>query len=275
MTSSRACDSLVPALNGWRIIDVIIVSFFVCFVVTNVFVDTSVVYGWTTTTMSTTTMSTIRHIFPPPPPQQQQQRMTFITTTPKRTTRMETTRLFHNVVESGSSRRDVFRQFSTIISSSAILSYPGISSAASSSASTAMTELQQRLPLGHARVKYLLDHWDDITSVCGTSVMSDIERKQVIRTEGGGGNGQDACSKTPLRVQEFMGYKSTNDPLYKIDKLLIRVGSSSSNFMNNNDYNDFIDTVEEYRATADATALLAYTSSWGEANPYVLTFAML
>ena len=251
---------------------VTVVSFFFWFVHINVFVDTSVVYGWTTTT----NMSTIRHIFPPPPPPQQQ-RMTFITTTPKRTIGMETTRLFHNVVESGSSRRDVFRQFSTIISSSAILSYPGISSAASSSsaASTAMTELQQRLPLGHARVKYLLDHWDDITSVCGTSVMSDIERKQVIRTEGGGGNGQDACSKTPLRVQEFMGYKSTNDPLYKIDKLLIRVGSSSSNFMNNNDYNDFIDTVEEYRATADATALLAYTSSWGEANPYVLTFAML
>ena len=251
---------------------VTVVSFFFWFVHINVFVDTSVVYGWTTTT----NMSTIRHIFPPPPPPQQQ-RMTFITTTPKRTIRMETTRLFHNVVESGSSRRDVFRQFSTIISSSAILSYPGISSAASSSSasSTAMTELQQRLPLGHARVKYLLDHWDDITSVCGTSVMSDIERKQVIRTEGGGGNGQDACSKTPLRVQEFMGYKSTNDPLYKIDKLLIRVGSSSSNFMNNNDYNDFIDTVEEYRATADATALLAYTSSWGEANPYVLTFAML
>ena len=251
---------------------VTVVSFFFWFVHINVFVDTSVVYGWTTTT---TTMSTIRRIFPPP---QQQQRMTFITTTPKRTIGMETTRLFHNVVESGSSRRDVFRQFSTIISSSAILSYPGISSAASSSAaaaSTALTELQQRLPLGHARVKYLLDHWDDITSVCGTSVMSDIERKQVIRTEGGGGNGQDACSKTPLRVQEFMGYKSTNDPLYKIDKLLIRVGSSSSNFMNNNDYNDFIDTVEEYRATADATALLAYTSSWGEANPYVLTFAML
>ena len=248
---------------------VTVVSFFFWFVHINVFVDTSVVYGWTTTT---TTMSTIRRIFPP---QQQQQRMTFITTTPKRTIGMETTRLFHNVVESGSSRRDVFRQFSTIISSSVILSYPGISSAASSSASTAMTELQQRLPLGHARVKYLLDHWDDITSVCGTSVMSDIERKQVIRTEGGGGNGQDACSKTPLRVQEFMGYKSTNDPLYKIDKLLIRVGSSSSNFMNNNDYNDFIDTVEEYRATADATALLAYTSSWGEANPYVLTFAML
>ena len=251
---------------------VTVVSFFFWFVHINVFVDTSVVYGWTTTT----NMSTIRHIFPPPPPPQQQ-RMTFITTTPKRTIGMETTRLFHNVVESGSSRRDVFRQFSTIISSSAILSYPGISSAASSSSasSTAMTELQQRLPLGHARVKYLLDHWDDITAVCGTSVMSDIERKQVIRTEGGGGNGQDACSKTPLRVQEFMGYKSTNDPLYKIDKLLIRVGSSSSNFMNNNDYNDFIDTVEEYRATADATALLAYTSSWGEANPYVLTFAML
>lgn len=205
---------------------------------------------------------------------------TIFTTTPRMTTT-----LFHNAKSSSHSdtgastgtRRDyVMHQLSAIISvSSAVLLYPEISNAASSSSPSALTELQHRLPLGHARVKYLLDHWDEITSVCGTTVMSDIERKQVIRTEGGGGggaNGKDACSKTPLRVQEFMGYKSINDPLYKIDKLLIRVGSSSTNFMNSNDYNDFIDIVEEYRTSADATALLAYTSSWGEANPYVIDF---
>jgi hypothetical protein len=31
----------------------------------------------------------------------------------------------------------------------------------------------------------------------------------------------------------------------------------------------YLDAVERYRETADATALLAYTSSWGESNPYV------
>jgi hypothetical protein len=236
----------------------------------------NMVYGWSTTTVSMT--CTNRNVMKRPFIRMEQKLLhrTIFTTTP----RMKT--ILRNAKSSSSSdtgaststRRDyVMHQLSTILSvSSAVLLYPEISNAATSSSpsTNAFTELQQRLPLGHARVKYLLDHWDEITSVCGTSVMSDIERKQVIRTEGGGGsNGKDACSKTPLRVQEFMGYKSTNDPLYKIDKLLIRVGSSSTNFMNNDDYSDFIDTVEQYRTTADATALLAYTSSWGEANPYV------
>ena len=30
---------------------------------------------------------------------------------------------------------------------------------------------------------------------------------------------------------------------------------------------DYVDLVEQYRDKADQTSLLAYTSSWGEANP--------
>ena len=41
-----------------------------------------------------------------------------------------------------------------------------------------------RLQKGHARVKYLLNNWDVETQVCGKIVMSDTERKQVVRTEG-------------------------------------------------------------------------------------------
>jgi hypothetical protein len=177
-------------------------------------------------------------------------------------------------------RRDMLQQLTILITSSIIvlpeMANSGVLSSSSSSNNNnnaLFTEIQQRLPLGHARVQYLLDHWDDITSVCGTTVMSDIERKQIVRTEGGGGGGSSnnsntdvGCIKTPLRVQEFMGYKSINDPLYRIDKLLIKADT----FVNANDYDTYIDTVEQYRTTADATALLAYTSSWGEANPYVV-----
>jgi hypothetical protein len=119
----------------------------------------------------------------------------------------------------------------------------------------------ERLQKGHARVQYLLDHWDDVTKVCGTAIMSDTERKQIIRTEGGGGG--DACAKTPLRVQEFMGYKSTEDPLYRADKLMVRAGA----LVDPDDFDGYLDVVERYREKADSTALLAYTSSWGEANP--------
>ena len=42
----------------------------------------------------------------------------------------------------------------------------------------------EKLRKGHARVQYLLDHWDEETQVCGKIIMSDAERKQVVRTEG-------------------------------------------------------------------------------------------
>jgi hypothetical protein len=182
-----------------------------------------------------------------------------------------------NIIQCRGHRREFLNRLSILVTSSATSLLPNMAQSAvitSSSSSSLYNEIQQRLPLGHARVKYLLDHWDDITSICGTSVMSDIERKQIIRTEGGGGSNSGdtvGCIKTPLRVQEFMGYKSINDPLYRIDKLLIKADT----FVNANDYDNYIDTVEQYRTTADATALLAYTSSWGEANPYVLFFLVL
>jgi hypothetical protein len=140
--------------------------------------------------------------------------------------------------------------------------HPNKATAASTTAASSNQELE-RLQLGHARVRYLLDHWDEVTSVCGTTIMSDLERRQVVRTEGGGG-GQ--CSKTPLRVQDYMGYKSINDPLYRVDKLMVR---ASGSLPDPNDVEGYLDAVERYRETADATALLAYTSSWGESNPYV------
>lgn len=127
--------------------------------------------------------------------------------------------------------------------------------------STPSAQELERLRLGHARVRYLLDHWEEVTKSCGTVIMSDTERKQVVRTEGGGGT--DACTKTPLRVQEFMGYKSTNDPLYKADKLMVRAGS----LVDPDDFDGYLDVVERYREKADNTAVMAYTSSWGEANP--------
>jgi hypothetical protein len=128
---------------------------------------------------------------------------------------------------------------------------------ASTAASTVDAGLQ-KIQLGHARVRYLLDHWDEVTTVCGTTVMTDLERRQVVRTEGG-----TQCVLTPLRVQEFMGYKSINDPLYKADKLML----SLLKYVDPDDVDKYLDYVEQYREKADQTAMLAYTSSWGEANP--------
>jgi hypothetical protein len=115
----------------------------------------------------------------------------------------------------------------------------------------------QKLQRGHARVRYLLENWDAITETCGTGVMSDLERKQVIRTEGGGGG---FCEKSPLKVQDYLGYKSTNDPLFKADKLMLK----ATPLVDPDSFEDYLDVVERYREKADQGAMMAYTSSWGE-----------
>ena len=115
----------------------------------------------------------------------------------------------------------------------------------------------EKLQKGHARVRYLLENWDDITQVCGKGVMSDLERKQVVRTEGGGGG---FCEKTPLKVQDYLGYKSTTDPLFKADKLMLKAAP----LVENDSFEDYLDVVERYREKADQGSMMAYTSSWGE-----------
>lgn len=160
------------------------------------------------------------------------------------------------------SRRDVLRRVS---SSFAVLATGGTllggNPAPSLAASVPNAAELSKLQKGHARVQYLLAHWDELTSSCGTKIMSDTERKQVVRTEGGGGG--SSCDKTPLKVQEFMGYKSTEDPLYKADKLMLKAAP----LVDPDSFEDYLDVVERYRDKADQSAMMAYTSSWGEANP--------
>lgn len=129
-------------------------------------------------------------------------------------------------------------------------------------ASTSPTSLElSKLQKGHARVQYLLDNWDSETQICGKLIMSDTERKQVVRTEGSGSAG--GCEKTPLNVQAYLGYKSTEDPLYRVDKLMVKAAS----LVDPDDFESYLDTVEKYKDKADNSAMMAYTSSWGEANP--------
>ena len=98
-------------------------------------------------------------------------------------------------------RRSILQTISTAtaVSLLGLTQAPSTTLAASSSVPT--PDDLKRIQKGHARVAYLLKNWDSITQVCGTNVMSDSERKQVVRTEGGGGT--TGCEKTPLNVQQL------------------------------------------------------------------------
>ena len=155
------------------------------------------------------------------------------------------------------SRRQIFELATKGAVAATLIGVPSASWAAAPSPADL-----KRLQLGHSRVQYLLKNWDKLTTTCDNKAMSSTEAKQVVRTEGGGGG---FCDKNPLVVQEYLGYKSTTDPLFKADALMLKaVPLVDESVM---DEADYVDIVEQYRDKADQTSLLAYTSSWGEANP--------
>mmetsp|Transcript_16872 Transcript_16872/g.20605 ORF Transcript_16872/g.20605 Transcript_16872/m.20605 type:complete len:241 (-) Transcript_16872:83-805(-) len=159
------------------------------------------------------------------------------------------------------SRQAFFEKAKVALTSSAILTIATtITPLPSIAASTPSPKDLEKLQKGHSRVVYLLNNWDSITEICGKGVMSDLERKQVVRTDGGGGG---VCEKTPLKVQDYLGYKSTEDPLFRADKLMVK----AAQLVDPDELEDYLDVVEKYREKADQGAMMAYTSSWGEANP--------
>jgi hypothetical protein len=115
-----------------------------------------------------------------------------------------------------------------------------------------------RLPAGLARIDLLLDNWDKITTVCN-GVQNEVEAKQLMYT-----TGEQKCSKSPLKVQMYIGASSTLDPLFKADKLMIR----AQQLVAEQDAEKYTDAVDRYIAKQQMASTMAYTSSWsGVENP--------
>lgn len=99
---------------------------------------------------------------------------------------------------------------------------------------------------GYQRLTYLLDNWEKETTICGR-----------------GDNPYIGCERTPLKVMEYLGYRDTNDPLFKVEKTLMRLQAYVPDNLDA-EYQDAMDKVVE---KADEGSGLAYVSSWGESNP--------
>jgi len=100
---------------------------------------------------------------------------------------------------------------------------------------------------GYKRLQYLLDNWEKETTVCGM----------------GGDKLERSCDRTPMKVMEYMGYKSTTDPLYKADKTLRRLYENAPAKRDS----EFVEAVEVFAENADEASGMAFISSWGESNP--------
>lgn len=102
---------------------------------------------------------------------------------------------------------------------------------------------------GYTRLQYLLDNWEQETTVCGM----------------GGDKLERSCDRTPLKVMDYMGYRSTTDPLYKAEKTLRRLYEDST-IPTKRDA-EFVEAVETFAENVDAASGAAFVSSWGESNP--------
>jgi len=102
-----------------------------------------------------------------------------------------------------------------------------------------------RLRVGLGRLDYLLANWKQVTT----------ESKKV--------NEYGNYDRNPTVVMDYMGFKSSTDPLFKADRLLVR----AQDLVADKDYKVYAEALDVWSLKADEAMGMAFVSSWGEANP--------
>jgi hypothetical protein len=128
---------------------------------------------------------------------------------------------------------------------------PQASAASAATATLSQTEKDKaKIYAGYQRLTYFLDNWVQETTVCGRSGDNPYISK--------GG-----CERTPEKVMDYLGYKSTTDPLFRADVTMRRLES----LVPPDKEGEYLDAIEKWMEAADSGNGLAFVSSWGEANP--------
>mmetsp|Transcript_12427 Transcript_12427/g.38310 ORF Transcript_12427/g.38310 Transcript_12427/m.38310 type:complete len:218 (-) Transcript_12427:127-780(-) len=117
----------------------------------------------------------------------------------------------------------------------------------------------RKLTLGYNRMQTLLKDWKTITAGSCKDATLSKEKSQVVATNGG-----SLCDASPLVIQDYIGYKSINDPLYRAEKLMVRAAPL---VQDSSKLDEYLEAVNLWGQKAQMSSLNAYTSAWGEANP--------
>jgi len=139
---------------------------------------------------------------------------------------------------------------SAVPAAAAALSLSQLSAPATAAAGVPTQQELGRLAQGYSRLQYLLQNWEKLTTVCIKGCVGAPE--------------QCGCIRDPVIVQSYMGFKSMEDPLFKADQLMIRAQQLVAS---DKDLDAYTDAVDRWTRKCDAANVMAYTSSWGEANP--------
>ena len=138
---------------------------------------------------------------------------------------------------------------SAVPAAAAALSLSQFSAPATAAAGVPTQQELGRLAQGYSRLQYLLQNWEKLTTVCIKGCVGAPE--------------QCGCIRDPVIVQSYMGFKSMEDPLFKAGDLMLR----ASYAVDDKNFEKYNEAMEKWNNKADAGNVMAYVSSWGEANP--------
>mmetsp|Transcript_27965 Transcript_27965/g.59643 ORF Transcript_27965/g.59643 Transcript_27965/m.59643 type:complete len:224 (-) Transcript_27965:874-1545(-) len=143
-----------------------------------------------------------------------------------------------------SSRRDLFTRTGSAVATT-LLTFTATSSPAFAASTPPTPEELERIKTGYENIAYLLANWDQETTVC--------------RENGG------ECKRNADKVRQYLGLRSTLDPLFQIEKVFAKV-----RFMEDIDPDKleaFFDATEDWNSAMTMTNSMAFISQFGEYNP--------
>jgi Ca2+ transporting ATPase len=140
-------------------------------------------------------------------------------------------------------RRDVFQ--GSVAAFGALFVSSPFGSVASAAVEGAPTkEDLERIKLGYQQITYLLDNFDKETTVC--------------RETGG------ECKRDADAVRRALGLRSTNDPLFQIEKVFVKVRNMD---LDPDQLEAFFEASENWNSAVNMSNSMAYISQFGEYNP--------
>jgi hypothetical protein len=123
------------------------------------------------------------------------------------------------------------------------------SSSSSSSSSNIITpEEIKRIQIGYEQINYLLDHFEEETTVC--------------RENGG------ECKRDANAIRKVLGLRSTTDPLFQIEKVFAKFKKLNLDDGDANvDIEALYDAAEDWNSSISMSNSMAFISQFGEYNP--------
>ena len=148
-----------------------------------------------------------------------------------------------SVAKTEVSRRDAFA--ASIIAGAGLASSFLIQNTAAALAADIITDVDKaRIKKGYESIVYLLDNFDQETTVC--------------RDNGG------ECKRDADAIRKAMGLRSTTDPLFQIEKVF----SKAKNMDIDPDKLDaFYEATEDWNSATNMSNSMAFISQFGEYNP--------